>query len=536
MQDNSVIFSKFGDAIEQARPYWVKYRPNQAEDVYSSAKEKLSRESLHIQLYGAYNAGKSTLVNVLLGYEAASIGEIPTTDQIDLYDWNGIKLVDSPGTNAPIEHEEVTTDALKKNDLIVFLVRQGEQDVRDVYSRIVENLTAGKKVFIVLNYENALDSSQQDPWSLIPYIEDRITQVANESGAQLAEKEVRSGSIEIIPVNLSSAVRGRLEGKDLLLEHSGYYVLRSRLSEWIKEYDTEHQRVAGIQSFLHEHYLGPLLEEVGSKTNESEVKEQQQAVNHLLRVRDNTLKKAENHARGITQTLKEGLSASIEEADGQESAERIINSHISAAADDFQSWLSSELQEDIVVRLDRIAKNASDFEGDDYAQSEKKGAEDYLYHGLQTVISDPRVVDTQLAGAVAKLAENLPKWFAKIPEGGRLVTVLGNASHLLQRAGPIAATIAGIGAAVLDNKKQDEANRLERERAQKKRQLVESVGNDFFQAAREHAEAVLNPAFEESIQAARQDLENLDSELKDREKDYISIMEIARNVNALRVA
>ena len=64
------------------------YHPNnQIERVYAELKEKLDDNTLQVMLYGAYNAGKSTLINALIGQEKATVNDIPTTDTVDYYDW-----------------------------------------------------------------------------------------------------------------------------------------------------------------------------------------------------------------------------------------------------------------------------------------------------------------------------------------------------------------------------------------------------------------------------------------------------------------
>ena len=89
---------------------------------------RVENEALHIVVYGAYNAGKSTLINALLGEERARVGDIPTTDRVDAYDWNGYRLLDTPGVNAPIEHEQVTADQITRTKAVVLVVREGDQD------------------------------------------------------------------------------------------------------------------------------------------------------------------------------------------------------------------------------------------------------------------------------------------------------------------------------------------------------------------------------------------------------------------------
>jgi small GTP-binding protein len=84
---------------------------------------KICREQglLGVAFVGAYNAGKSTQITALTGRRDIKIGSDVTTDTTTKYDWNGIKLIDTPGLWADRkDHDEITYDAIKKADLLIF--------------------------------------------------------------------------------------------------------------------------------------------------------------------------------------------------------------------------------------------------------------------------------------------------------------------------------------------------------------------------------------------------------------------------------
>ena len=56
--------------------------------------ERLDTNLPRIMLYGVYNAGKSTLLNALLGREEASVADKPETYKLTAYSWNGYELLD----------------------------------------------------------------------------------------------------------------------------------------------------------------------------------------------------------------------------------------------------------------------------------------------------------------------------------------------------------------------------------------------------------------------------------------------------------
>lgn len=125
--------------------------PNYEKEI-ADISQKLKDKNIKVMFFGSYNAGKSTLINTILGSESARIGDIPTTDSVDTYLWNDYNLIDSPGINAPIEHETISKEQLYKSDLIVFLIRKDDEDSASTYKEIFELLKNGKDIFLVFNY------------------------------------------------------------------------------------------------------------------------------------------------------------------------------------------------------------------------------------------------------------------------------------------------------------------------------------------------------------------------------------------------
>ena len=74
---------------------------------------KLQAAKPEVMVYGIYNAGKSSIINELLGEDRARVSDIPTTDSVDYYDWRGYRLADTPGVGAPIAHTQITQEHLR---------------------------------------------------------------------------------------------------------------------------------------------------------------------------------------------------------------------------------------------------------------------------------------------------------------------------------------------------------------------------------------------------------------------------------------
>jgi hypothetical protein len=79
--------------------------------------------SLSIAFVGQYDAGKSTILRVLTGREDIVIDADVCTNAVTAYDWNGVRLLDTPGIRAGYtEHDETTYAAIDRADLLVFVV------------------------------------------------------------------------------------------------------------------------------------------------------------------------------------------------------------------------------------------------------------------------------------------------------------------------------------------------------------------------------------------------------------------------------
>ena len=107
-----------------------------------SLYDKVKNAKPEIMFYGIYNAGKSSILNELLGSDQAKVDDVPTTDRIDKYEWNGYSVVDTPGVDAPIEHEKVTEEHLEHADVVLFVISAaGSQGVSRVLCKSLVSMS-----------------------------------------------------------------------------------------------------------------------------------------------------------------------------------------------------------------------------------------------------------------------------------------------------------------------------------------------------------------------------------------------------------
>ena len=195
---------------------------NNIEEIYN---HKLTNIKPYIMVYGIYNAGKSSIINELLGSDEAKVNDKPETAVVQEFEWNGYTLADTPGVGAPMDHEKITDENLKKADIVLFVMSTtGSTEKKDNYNRLKEIVNLGKKVIIILNDKNG----------------DLYT---NDSELQIIERKVKDNlqavglqrdDFVITIVNAKRANKGRIENKEKLIEKSNIQELKNILLSELK--------------------------------------------------------------------------------------------------------------------------------------------------------------------------------------------------------------------------------------------------------------------------------------------------------------
>lgn len=205
-----------GSAVKRFRPI---------EDIFEDKKTKADAV---IMVYGVYNAGKSTLINTLLGREEAATDDIPLTDKVCAYQWGQYSILDTPGVDAPIEHENVTNAQMLKADAIIFVVDPiGTAEEAKTLSVLMDLQQAGKQVFLVLNEKKAIN--EEDFIKLKDQTRERLQQMAAERGLRDVLK-----NIPIVRINAKRALQGQLKNQPKLVELSGYPAFEKQLREFLQ--------------------------------------------------------------------------------------------------------------------------------------------------------------------------------------------------------------------------------------------------------------------------------------------------------------
>lgn len=196
--------------------------------VETAFEDKKGSPDAKIMVYGVYNAGKSTLINALLRREAAATGDIPLTDRVSTYAWGSYEILDTPGVDAPIEHEKVTREQMVTADAIVFVVDPlGTVEEEKTLDVLLEMVRERRQIYLVFNEKKPVDA--ETFVHLKDQLRARLQALAAGQGLSDVLKD-----IPIAKVNARRALQGWLRQQPPLVEASGFPAFEQQLVTFLQ--------------------------------------------------------------------------------------------------------------------------------------------------------------------------------------------------------------------------------------------------------------------------------------------------------------
>ena len=194
---------------------------------------------------GEYNAGKSSLLNALLGERVAPEGVTPTTDRVTILSHAAsprelestptlvrrahpapllreVALVDTPGTNAIItRHQELTERFVPRADLVLF-VTSADRPFTESERGFLELISSwGKKITVVVNKLDILEDPSERA-QVVAYVR------------QHAQETLRTEP-EVFGVMARRAARAREDGDDDAFAATGFPELEAHIRRQLED-------------------------------------------------------------------------------------------------------------------------------------------------------------------------------------------------------------------------------------------------------------------------------------------------------------
>jgi len=268
---------------------------NEIDEFKNHIDEKLNNFNPTLMIYGVYNAGKSTLINAIFGEEEkAKTSDIPETAKIQAYDYNGYTIFDTPGINAPKEHEEVTHEHLSKCELVLFVIGNiGAFEDRYIYEKIALVLKAKKPVLIVLNNKAKHSKNSQELQAEINRVNEHLSKICDEQGIKEAEKLV-----EIIFVDARDGLEGKLEQDDELIEESNILVLEKKIDDMLGSYGSK--EVTNTLNLYINKFINQAISNIDNKIDDYHLKSIEELITYLEKQKDKILVDVKNMINDTT--------------------------------------------------------------------------------------------------------------------------------------------------------------------------------------------------------------------------------------------
>ena len=295
---------------------------------------KIRKVEPEIMVYGIYNAGKSSILNELIGEDKAAVEDVPTTDKVTHYAWQGYKIADTPGVFAPIKHEEVTQAHLRKADIVLFVMSaDGSNERAENYRRMKEIADAGKKIIIVLNDKNG-DLGKND--AAIQEIKRKVAVNMDTVGIENVDEKYC-----IVTVNAARARKGRVENKPPLVEKSGLDELKRVILSELKRTTSFDVLRGGIREL--ENILTAFIAKLEAGENSELLRQLNDVISNFDKQKIHMRREINSFIDRKTDILGASLPQMI--WDNRDNCQDIINAEVAKLNADVQSEIQRQLKD-----------------------------------------------------------------------------------------------------------------------------------------------------------------------------------------------
>lgn len=165
---------------------------------------------------GEFNAGKSSLVNALLGEKVMAEGVTPTTDRVTLITYgeepsernespslvrrtypnpllDAVAFVDTPGTNAIVaKHQELSERFVPRADLVVFVTSADRPFTQSEQSFLELIASWGRKVLVVVNKFDILEE-EEERRKVLDYVQTNARETLGVNSVEVFGVSARKG-------------------------------------------------------------------------------------------------------------------------------------------------------------------------------------------------------------------------------------------------------------------------------------------------------------------------------------------------------
>jgi len=383
------------------------------ESFSSHIESKLNDFRPTLMIYGAYNAGKSTLLNALFGKEEfAKTGDAPETKEVHEYEYNGYTIFDTPGLNARGEDDIVTAEHLNKSEVVLFVIsNNGSLEEEFVYNKISEVVKVNKPIIIVLNNKSGIDLNSQESTEILDKVSKNLIKIGDRNNIHKIETKV-----QVCMVNAKSALKSKIENKSIMLKKSNILILEEMIETCL--ISSGQKEVINALNIYIKNFIDNIIIKIDSKIDIIQLKKLEELITYLEKLKQNSEVKSKNIVDKKMIAVVDEISSMMCNKDITENSlnhyiEQSIlevNEQITQLVNSINSNISTKIGE-FSKEFEQLIVNSIEFDTpeDELNDLNTSKIPDEIKDKLKGLIADKRVLE-EASKQVLKLAKGyLPK-------------------------------------------------------------------------------------------------------------------------------
>jgi len=316
-------------------------------------QEKMENFAPTLMVYGTYNSGKSTLINALLGVEElAKTGDAPETSQVHAYEYQGYTMYDTPGINAPIQHEQVTEEHLKKCEIVLFVLSNaGSFEEEYIYKKICDIVKMEKPLLIVLNNKINSDPNAKETIAAFDKVNINLSKIGDREGIEHIEEK-----LSLLMVDARTALEGKVEQEKELIDESNITRLEEKLKELLEDTDSS-EVIRALNQYILE-FISAMIDKMDTQIDNPELQKTEELLTFLEKRKSRT----EIEARNIIYRKTELLASHVREYLLSGKGETYILKYLEGAIDELVSKINLAFEKSASEVEERVKNFSKEFD------------------------------------------------------------------------------------------------------------------------------------------------------------------------------
>ncbi len=324
---------------------------NELENFQIHIEKKLKYFKPTLMVYGTYNSGKSTLINALFGREEmAKTGDSPETAEVYEYNYNGYTIYDTPGINAPIEHEEVTSEHLQKCEIILFVLsNDGSLEEEYIYKRISEIVKSNKPILIIINNKRGSNPDSREFIQEVDKVNINLSKIGDREGIKDIENKV-----SLVMVDALIALEGKVEDEQELIDESNILQLEISINRLLS--NAGNKEVINTLNIYINDFIDNVLSIIDGKIDNPELKK----IEELLTFLEKLKVKSEIELKNIIYKKMNILEIGIRGLFLNNSSEEKIHKYLEDSLDTLISQIESKFEnisKELQLKIEKFSED-----------------------------------------------------------------------------------------------------------------------------------------------------------------------------------